>query len=44
MTAAHKVRDYTRQASSLVVRLGDWNPNGRDDKVTCSMLILAIMR
>ena len=30
VTVAHKVQKYVDRASSLKVRLGDWNPNGRD--------------
>ena len=32
VTVAHKVLNYVDRASSLKVRLGDWNPNGRDVK------------
>ena len=32
VTVAHKVLNYVDRASSLKVRLGDWNPNGRDAK------------
>jgi len=31
VTAAHKVRDYTR-SDSLIVIVGEWNPGTRDDK------------
>lgn len=30
VTVAHKVQNYVDRASSLKVRLGDWNPNRRD--------------
>jgi len=30
VTVAHKVQNYVDSASSLKVRLGDWNPNRRD--------------
>ena len=32
VTVAHKVQNYVDRASSLKVRLGDWNPNKKDDK------------
>ena len=32
VTAGHKVREYQGVGYKLKVRLGDWNPNGRDDK------------
>jgi len=32
VTVGHKVRKFTRDASKLRVRMGDWNPNGRDPK------------
>ena len=31
VTAAHKVRDYTR-SDTLIVVVGEWNPNKRDEK------------
>merc|ERR1712110_762570 len=31
VTAAHKVRDYTR-SDSLIVVVGEWNPNTRDER------------
>ena len=32
VTVAHKVQNYVDRANSLKVRLGDWNPNKKDDK------------
>jgi len=32
VTAAHKVRDFVNRPFRLRARLGDWNPNGRDDQ------------
>lgn len=32
VTVGHKVLDFTRDASRLTVRMGDWNPNTRDNK------------
>jgi len=32
VTVGHKVRDFTRDASRLRVRMGDWNPNTRDPR------------
>ena len=32
VTVAHKMRSFVRSPGDLQVRLGDWNPNGRDSK------------